>query len=81
MFRKRPPSFGICNNSTVVSWPPQGDIYQTQVRSDEKGLRAERVVRLRDRPHHLQQHKPTVSVRQHRHGQSTAEVHRIQRTS
>ncbi len=31
-----------------------GDVQQTQIRRHEEGVRVERVVRLRDRPHHLQ---------------------------
>jgi hypothetical protein len=31
-----------------------GDLHEAQVRPDEEGVRAERAVRLRDPPHHLQ---------------------------
>eukprot|EP00075_Anas_platyrhynchos_P038879 XP_027328132.1 myocyte-specific enhancer factor 2B [Anas platyrhynchos] len=50
-----------------------------QIRADEEGVRAERAVRLRDRPHHLQQHQPPLPVRQHRHGQGAAQIHGVQR--
>ncbi|XP_054661843.1 myocyte-specific enhancer factor 2B isoform X1 [Grus americana] len=58
---------------------PAGDLHQAEIRADEEGIRAERPVRLRDRPHHLQQHQPPLPVRQHRHGQGAAQVHGIQR--
>lgn len=61
--------------------PPPGDVHQAEVRSDEEGVRAECPVRLRDRPHHLQPLQQAVPVRQHRHGQGPAQVHRVQRAA
>lgn len=61
--------------------PPLGDIHQTEVRFDEEGVRAECPVRLRDRSHYLQPLEQAVSVRQHRHGQGPAQVHRVQRAT
>ena len=54
-----------------------GDVHQAQIRSDEEGVRAVGALRLRDRPHHLQQFQQTVPVRVNRHGQSLAQVHGI----
>ena len=58
-----------------------GDLHEAEVRTDEEGVRAERVVRLRDRSHHLQQQQPPLPVRQHRHGPRPPQVHRVQRTA
>ena len=73
------------NTSTKVStiYPRAfaGDVQQAQVRRDEEGVRAERAVRLRDRAHHLQQQQQALPVRQHRHGQGAAQVHRVQRAA
>ena len=49
-----------------------------EVWCDEVGLRA---VRLQDRLHHLQLVQQTVPIRFNRHGQSSAQVHRVQRTT
>ncbi|XP_061603557.1 uncharacterized protein LOC133465125 isoform X1 [Phyllopteryx taeniolatus] len=57
------------------------DLHQAQVWPDEEGVRAERAVRLRDRAHRLQQHRQALPVRQHRHGQGAAQVHRVQRAA
>lgn len=57
-----------------------GYLHKEEVWSDEKGLRAERTMWLWDSPHHFQQLQQTVPVRQHRHGQSVTEIHRVQRT-
>ena len=57
-----------------------GDIHEEKVWSNEESLRAVCAVRLRDSVDHLQHDEPSVSVRQLRHGQGAAQVHRIQRT-
>lgn len=49
-----------------------GYLHKAKVWLDEESLRAERIVRLRDCPHHIQQLEQTLSVCQHRHGQSLA---------
>lgn len=71
------------NFSPLLSFrlPPPGDVHQEEVRPDEEGVRAERPVRLRDRPHHLQPLQQAVPVRQHRHGQGPAQVHGVQRAA
>lgn len=58
-----------------------GDIHQEEVWTDEESLWAECAMRLWDCPHHLQQHQQALPIRQHRHGQSVTEVHRVQRAS
>ena len=54
----------------------QGDVHEEEVRSDEEGLRAKRVVRLRDLDHHLQLAQQALPVRLVGHGQGLAQVHR-----
>lgn len=56
---------------------PAGDVQQAQIRRHEEGVRAVGAVRLRDCLNHLQQHQQAVPVREHRHGQGPAEVHRV----
>ena len=64
---------------TTVRRCVAGDVHEAQVRADEEGVRAERAVRLRDRAHHLHEQQQAVPVRQLRHGQGAAQVHRVQR--
>ena len=58
-----------------------GDIHKAEIWTDEEGLRVVGVVRLRNRPHHLQFGQQTVSVRVLGHGQDLAQIHRVQRAS
>lgn len=55
-----------------------GDIYKEEIWVNEEGLWAECSVWLWDCPDHLQQHQQTVPVCQHWHGQSVAEIYRVQ---
>lgn len=55
-----------------------GDIYEEEIWVNEEGLWAECSVWLWDCSDHLQQHQQTVPVCQHWHGQSVAEIHRVQ---
>ena len=65
--------------SSTPSHHGVGDVYEEKVWSHEEGLWAECAVWLWDRPHHLQPLQQAVPVRQHRHGQSLAQIHRVQR--
>lgn len=58
-----------------------GDVYKEEVWSDEEGVRTERSLRLWNRSHHLQPFQQVVSVCEHWHGPSTAQVHRVQRAA
>lgn len=62
---------------TFFSFFP-GDIYKEEIWVNEEGLWAECSVWLWDCSDHLQQHQQTVPVCQHWHGQSVAEIYRVQ---
>lgn len=57
-----------------------GDLQQKEIRGNEESVRAVGAVRLRDRPDYLQLEQQAVSVCEHRHGQGSSQVHRVQRT-
>lgn len=73
-----------CCRLAILGWSLAfvlpGDFHEEKVWPDEEGLRVKCSVWLWNCPHHLQWLQQAVSVRQYRHGQSPAEVHRIQRT-
>ena len=55
-----------------------GDVYEEKVRLDEESVWVECIVRLRDSIDYLQQCQQTIPVCQHRHGQSSPQVHGVQ---
>lgn len=57
-----------------------GDIQQTEIRSYEEGLWIIGAVWLWDCPDNIQFQQQTLPICQHGYGQSTPQVHRVQRT-